>query len=247
MYQREANSAKRLGRRLASLITVGMLAASSIGVATAASATTPNVPDESEAVAFFEENMARFEVPQELRASLIEKALNGETLDADAPGAVPIAVDTVTNDYGTFPVNRYADGSFDSHGVSEATTGSDGEIAARGVQFCSGKGDESGGVGTNCQAYHWTFWHNMYFRFNYEFTTGVSSKITAMPPANRGFESANSCETEVFGITQTNGTNSSNAKGDWNMTCTDISGASSTKTLGIRVPTDGATYTVQNY
>lgn len=247
LTQRRGSTSGRLGRRLTSLITAGLLAAATMGTATATAATA-STPDESEvskAAGFLEENMARFEVPQELRSSLLEKALSGTTLDADLPGAVPVVVETVTNDYGTFPINRYADGSFESVGVSEEVVNSDGDVSLRAIKNCSSSGGSGGVTYTGCQVYHWTLWHNMWFHANYSRASNAST-ISYMPAAQRGFESANSCSTEVFGITQRTGNNASPAKADWLMTCTDFSGASSSKSLGLRV-TGSSAYSVQNY
>lgn len=230
-------------RRLYGLVTAGLVAASMLGTAASASATTM---DGSATATFIEENMARFEVPQALRASLLEKALSGETLDADLPGAAPIAVETVINEYGTFPIKRFADGSFDSLGMSKIIVDASGNASARAVQFCTDSGDDEGHYVNNCQAYHWTLWHNMYFRFNYVLWVTGTSEITKMPAAERGFDSGNSCTTETFGITKKTGTSGSPARGDWLMACTDVVGASSSKSLGVRVSPQGAT-TVANY
>ena len=186
---------------------------------------------------------ARFEVPLELRETLLEKALSGAPLDADLPGAVPISSEMVTNEYGTFPIDRYTDGSFDSVGVSEEVADPDGGVSLRAIQNCTASGGAGGTSYTGCQVYHWTLWHNMYFNANYSRASNAGS-ISYM--GDRGFDSGSSCQTEVFGITKATGDNASPAKADWVMTCTDQWGASSSKSLGLRVSGTSAV-SVQNY
>lgn len=188
--------------------------------------------------------MARFEVPQELRPGLIEKALSGETLDADVPGAVPVSTETVTNDYGTYPVKRYSDGSFDSAGVTDAETSAGGNVSAKALKDCQESGDASGQKGT-CQAYHWTLRHNMWYYFDYEWLSSGTSEIVDM--YEKDYDSGNSCQTDEFGPYQKYGSVGDPAKGRWSMACTDVVGASSSKSLGIRVEPFKIVWTVQNY
>jgi hypothetical protein len=232
------------GRRIAVLVTTGVMLLSSMGAVPASALDASEMDD---ATAFLESNMERFEVPDELRETLLEKALSGAPLDADVEGATPVAVETVTNEYGSFPIERFADGSFNSSGVGEVSQSGNTDVSARAVKDCYEFGDPVGQTGRECEAYHWTLWHNMWFHFDYEWLVSGTSRITAMPVGDRGFDSGNSCTTEVFGITQANGTSSSPARGDWVMSCTEITGASSSKSLGVRVKPNALVYTVQNY
>ncbi|CAL4861063.1 hypothetical protein [Microbacterium sp. MM2322] len=232
-----------MGRRIAGLIAVGAAAVSMLGFAGTAAALANTTPAEEKATAFLEENMARFEVPQELRASLLAKALSGATLDAQLPGAVPTSTDDVTNELGTFPVKRYPDGSFDSLGVSTEVTDADGGTSLRAIKNCKMSGGAGGSAYRGCQVYHWTAWHNMHFDANYSRASNAGS-ITYI--GGRGWDSGNSCTTEEFKISKKVGNNGNPAKADWLMACTDISGASSSKYLGLRVSGTSA-HSVQDY
>lgn len=231
-------------KTLALVIAIGSLI--TLSAPAAATAATKSAPDESEAsraIAFLEENMARFQVPQELRPGLLEKALNGTALDADVPGVVPIVTETVTNEYGTFPITRYADGSFDSLGVSKEVTLPDGGTSMMGIQYCTVAGGAGGYSYTGCQVYHWTLWHNMYFSTNYSRASNFGAISWV---GDRGFDSGNSCALESFGVTKASGNNTSPATADYYLACTDYVGMSFSRHLGLRVSGTGA-WSVQDY
>jgi len=203
-----------------------------------------DVSDRGVSAEFLEDQLERFDVPHRLRPKLTKKILAGTPLDAEIPGAQPVDKSIITNDLGTYPITRFADGSFVSGGIEDFADLGGSPVQPRAVTGCARTGFSGGYTYSNCKVVHSTASHSMWFYANFSTASGAGAISSVW---GRQFESSMTCTIDSFGITRKYATATETAKATFWMTCNSAPFAGSqTEYLGLRVK-GSSYYSVQSF